>query len=479
MKFNAGKWSSSVEDTENFAGGKAYSESAELEFASISLTSFLKDQFYRSESEVMDRILQLMEKLDKKFVAKTAIYARTKFNMRSVSHLIAAEIAHSVKGESWTKNFFKNVVIRPDDALEILAYYFHKYKKPIPNSLKKGLRLALSKFNDYQIAKYKASKSSVKMVDVLNLLHVKPIKDNKTAFKKLVKNELASKDTWEAMLTQAGQKAEGEEELAELKKDAWDKLLKEDKLGYFALLRNLRNIKNQAPELISIALKNLTNSEKIRNSRVLPFRFSTAYRELKKVDSSRDILKSINEAAEISLKNVPKFKGKTLVVLDGSGSMDGKPIEIGALFAAMLYKTNNADYMTFSDDAEYRSLNDSDSVLTIAEEIERSIQSSGTNFHAIFESVNKAYDRIIILSDMQGWVGGDSARKELKEYKLKYKCEPKIFSFDLDSYGTLQFPEKNVFCLAGLSEKVFDVMSLLEKDKDALVEDIRKIELKE
>jgi hypothetical protein len=39
------------------------------------------------------------------------------------------------------------------------------------------------------------------------------------------------------------------------------------------------------------------------------------------------------------------------------------------------------------------------------------------------------------------------------------------------------FPEKNVYCLAGFSEKVFDIIKLLETDKDALINEIEKIEL--
>jgi 60 kDa SS-A/Ro ribonucleoprotein len=40
----------------------------------------------------------------------------------------------------------------------------------------------------------------------------------------------------------------------------------------------------------------------------------------------------------------------------------------------------------------------------------------------------------------------------------------------------MQFPEKNVFCMAGFSDKVFTTMKLLETDKAALVNQIKKIE---
>ena len=40
-----------------------------------------------------------------------------------------------------------------------------------------------------------------------------------------------------------------------------------------------------------------------------------------------------------------------------------------------------------------------------------------------------------------------------------------------------QFPENNVYCLAGFSDKIFDIMKLLESDKKALVKKIEEVEL--
>jgi hypothetical protein len=52
-----------------------------------------------------------------------------------------------------------------------------------------------------------------------------------------------------------------------------------------------------------------------------------------------------------------------------------------------------------------------------------------------------------------------------------------VYSFDLQGYGSLQFPEQNVFALAGFSDKVFDLMQLLETDRIALIREIEKSEL--
>lgn len=145
------------------------------------------------------------------------------------------------------------------------------------------------------------------------------------------------------------------------------------------------------------------------------------------------------------------------------------------MYIVALVKHNNADFIVFSDSSEYRNLNPADSTLTIAGSIP--FMSGGTNFHSIFNKANKAYNRIIILSDMQGWVGYDNPTSTFNTYKKKYNCNPKVFSFDLAGEGTLQFPENDVYCLAGFSEKTLDIMKLLEQDKNALINEIEKIEL--
>ena len=184
---------------------------------------------------------------------------------------------------------------------------------------------------------------------------------------------------------------------------------------------------------------------------------------------------AINEALEVSIQNVPKFDGETLVVMDVSGSMMGRASEIASLFGAVLAKANNCDVMTFATDASYKSYNPLDSVMSIRNIFKYS--GGGTNFKAIFTKANKKYDRIIILSDMQGWMGYTSPSSQFNSYKNKFEAKPFVYSWDLAGYGTLQLPENNVFTLAGFSDKVFQIMSLLEEDKQALLNEIRSVQL--
>lgn len=475
--------------TVNLAGGEAFKTSPELELVSALLTSFLEDKYYEKGEKRQSRIEELIPKIDPKFAAQASIFARNEFGMRSVSHVVAGQIAGTVKGEQWTKHYFDKVVRRPDDMLEILSYYQSKFGKTEPAALKKGFAQALIRFDAYQLAKYRGNGKSVKLVDVVNLVHPKPTE----AITALVRDELRNNATFESKLSAT----KGD---TEKKAEAWTDLIESRRIGYLALLRNLRNILQDAPEALPKALELLTNEKLIRKSLVLPFQMLTAYQELEKVNRSSDVLSALSRALDISFQNVPQFDGKTLVVVDHSGSMGagyGSPFMKGAIFGLALARSSNADLMHFGSTAEYLSFNKSDSTLTLARwldglnkgylgrwEIWGTSSATpphevghGTNFHAIFQKANVKYDRIVIISDMQGWMGFNHPGSAFSEYKARTKSDPMIYSWDMAGHGTLQFPERNIAALAGWSEKVFDIMKLVETDKQALVNTIRKIEL--
>jgi hypothetical protein len=78
---------------------------------------------------------------------------------------------------------------------------------------------------------------------------------------------------------------------------------------------------------------------------------------------------------------------------------------------------------------------------------------------------------------MQGWMGYETPTRQFAEYKSKFGANPFVYSWDLAGLGTLQLPEKNVFALAGFSDKVFDIMKMMELDKKALYNEIKAIQL--
>ncbi len=473
----------------NRAGGQAYAQTPETKLAGILLTSFAQNQFYRDAKTTFGELVKLLTEVDSEFAAKAAVYARNTFGMRSITHVLAAELAAYASGQPWAKAFYDRIVARPDDMLEITAYYFAKGGKTIPNAMKKGFANAFDKFDGYQLAKYRGESKAVKLIDLVNLVHPTPTKRNAKALQELVNDTLRAQNTWEAKLTQAGQKAETADQKKEQKAAVWTELLSGNRLGYFALLRNLRNIAEQAPGMMETVVAQLTDRSRIKKSKVLPFRFLTAMDAIRSADlpkkASRMLEKALAEALEISMDNVPVFDGRTLVVLDDSGSMTWgvnksigkKPIEIGAIFAAILYKSNDADMMRFSDSASYLKPYFGDAAMSIADRLIKSASSGGTNFHSIFEKAKYKYERIIILSDMQGWIGGNTPNKAFEAYKTRTGANPFIYSFDLQGYGSMQFPQNKVFALSGFSDKVFDLMEMLETDRHALVNEIKAIEL--
>lgn len=478
-------------DKVNLAGGNAYSQSAKGELVAHLLTSMVQDQFYRKAEDGADRLIQLVRGVEPQFAAKAAIFARNEFHMRSVTHIVASEIPAIVKGERWTKNFIDKVVARPDDALEIFALYLARYGKPVPNSLKKGLAMGLSKFDAHQLAKYRAEDKAVSMVDIFNLVHPKPTADNAEAFGKLVDGELRQVNTWENKVSAAGTS----ENKTEAKSQAWGELIEAKKLGYMAALRNLRNIAQDAPEHLDSVLSYIANPKAVANSKQLPFRFISALEAIEGADlpngAVTKIRRALNSALDASFSNVPKFEGRTLIALDRSSSMtstysskNGKAaVDYAIPLAVGLLKTNDADFMLYESKAQYvRDLNVDDTFTTLAQDIRKRCRGGGTNVSSVFESAKGKYDRIIILSDNESWVeryrGGNPA-KGLEVYKLRTGANPFVYAMDLTGYGDLMFPEKGrkVAHVSGFSDKVFDLFGALEQDPEAVVRKIEAIVL--
>ena len=337
----------------------------------------------------------------------------------------------------------------------------------------------------YQLGRYRAESKAFSMVDAVNLIHPQ----SSEAIAALVNGTLRSQ-SWETELTQAGQTAETDEDKAEAKSEAWGKMVMTGKIGQLALLRNLRNILQDADAVTrDEALRLLTDEDRILRSRLFPFQFQTAADALGEVAGSKRTIAALEEAMDIACANVPKFEGSTLVVVDESGSMmsarsasgekgvDRSVLDIAAVFAGVLYRSqDDVDLMKFSDQAMYMQPK-SGNVMGIAAEVRGRPIGRGTDFRTIFPTATRKYDRIVILSDMQGWMGYNTPGAEFAAYKQAHDANPHVYSFDLTGYGTMQFPEHQVYAMAGFSAKVFDVMKLLEQDRNALVHKIEAVEL--
>lgn len=266
-----------------------------------------EDTYYEGGESVSQRIAKLIPDVDPVRVAELAIAARNQAKLRSVPLFIVREMARIESHKPLVANTLNEVIQRADELAEFLAIYWKEKKQPLSAQVKKGLARAFTKFDEYALSKYNQD-NKVKLRDVLFLCHAKPQdKKQEALWKRLVNDELKPADTWETALSASN----GDETT---KKEAWERLLKEKKLGAMALLRNLRNFEksNVDLDLVRNALKTC------KTERVLPFRFITAvkYAPRWQVELEELMLRAVEDKKPL--------KGKTVVIIDVSGSMSGR-----------------------------------------------------------------------------------------------------------------------------------------------------------
>lgn len=440
----------------NFAGGKAFSMNPQMELVHAVLTTFLDSKFYESGGERLERIKSLIAQNKPEFVSKLAQVARTEFNLRSVSHVLIGELAKTHKGDSLVKDTIVACAIRPDDLIEIVAYV----GKPIPKQVKRGVRNALLKFDRYKLAKYKGEGKDITLVDLFNLTHPKvqhANKEQKKAWKDLMDGNLASFDTWETEISNTKDK-----------KKAWSELILEKKLGYMALLRNLNNlIKNDVSDkVIDSAVKQLTDEKAVLKSRQLPFRFTTAYKNVK---GNRKLTDAISVAMDIAVQNTPILSGKTLIAVDSSGSMSSC-MDKAAIFGATLVKSNaNADLILYDTSVKELNVSTRTPVIDLAQTIKEAAMGGGTetslvfrHAYALFNDKGKKYDRIIIISDNESW-NEHSVQATYNEFKKLTESDPFVYAIDIQGYGTKDVEGSKVFHLAGWADRLLDFVGRMEQ----------------
>ena len=260
-----------------------------------------ENSFYEDGESIADRILETIAKVEPKKVAEIAIEAREKMKLRHVPLLIVRQMAKLPTHKSLVSETLSRVIQRADELTEFLAIYWKNGREKLSGQVKKGLAKAFPKFSAYDLAKYNQD-GAVKLRDVLFLCHAKP-KDEEQAevWKKLIAGTLESPDTWEVSLS-AGKD----------KKETWERLIAEKKLGALAYLRNLRNMKqaNVSDKVVKDGLKELNVKW------ALPFRFITAARYAPNLEPELEqlLFKSCAERT--------KLKGVTIILIDVSGSMD-------------------------------------------------------------------------------------------------------------------------------------------------------------
>ena len=347
-----------------------------------------ESQFYEDGIEIAGRIAELVPKVEAERVAALAIEAREQMKLRHVPLLLVREMARHKTHRGLVAETLERIIQRADELCEFVAIYWKDGRVPLSGQVKKGLAAAFPKFDEYQLAKYDRG-GPVKLRDVLFLCHAKP-RDDKQAgvWKKLIWGRLAVPDTWEVALSSGADKRE-----------AWTRLLAENKLGALALLRNLRNMKEAAveDELILGALRTANTQ------RVLPFRFLAAARYAPQWEEALEQL-MLKSAAEQE-----KLSGKTILLVDVSGSMNwaiSKRSEMkrtdAAYGLAVLLREigERVSVFSFSDHLVEVPARRG---FALRDAIDTSQTHNGTYLGKAVEQLNEKerYDRLIVITDEQ------------------------------------------------------------------------------
>ena len=353
-------------------------------------------EFYEDGVQIAGRVHELVPKVDAAKVAALAVEARGKMKLRHAPLLLVREMARHATHRALVGETLECVIQRADELSEFVAIYWAGGRQPLSAQVKKGLAAAFGKFDEYALAKYDRT-GTVRLRDVLFLSHARPVDEAQAAlWKRLAENELATPDTWEVALSAAG-RGDGQE-----KREVWERLLAERKLGALALLRNLRNLHaaGVSEELVLSALAAL------KTERVLPFRFLAAARNAPQWEEALET--AMFRALET---RTGKLAGHTVVLVDVSGSMES-PLSArsemrrtdAAYGLAILLReiAEKVTIYTFSDRAQRVA---SRRGMALRDALEKSQPHSGTHLGAALKQVEgevrEGYDRLVVITDEQ------------------------------------------------------------------------------
>lgn len=373
-------------DVRTAGGSPAFAHTNPLQQLRRSVLACLlwEDQFYEDGKTIGERITEECAKVSPQQLADLAVEARSSFNLRHVPLLLLAELAKRMF--AGTSVAIEKAIQRPDELAEFLSVYWRDGKRPIAKQIKKGLALAFRKFDAYSLAKYNRD-GAIKLRDVLFLVHAKP-KDEAQGeiWKNLVNGTLQSPDTWEVELSSGKDKRE-----------TFERLIRDGKLGYLALLRNLRNMAEAKCD--STLVRDAILARKNGAHRVLPFRYVAAARACPQFEPAID--QSLSEA----ISELPILGGKTAVLVDVSGSMD---VPLSA--RSDLTRKDAAAALASIIHGDIRMFSFANQVIEVpprrgmagVDAIVKS-QGGGTQLFDAIDAINRQvpYDRLIVITDEQ------------------------------------------------------------------------------
>ena len=488
-------------DAVNEAGGRAYALPPKHALAQYAATGCLNSTFYAGADEQLATVLKLCRAVEPAFIAKTAVYARSKGYMKDLPALLCAVLAartSTLEGRKLLMDVFPKVI---DDA-RMLRNFVQIVRSGVTRrkslgSLPKFLvREWIGKRDD--AALFRASVGNdPSLADVVKMVHQKP----KTKSREALFGYLVGRPHDEAALPEVVRQYEAFKSGASkqvpdvpfqmltalpLSKDDWKQIARNAPWQMTRMNLNTfaRHGVFEDQELVRTVAGRLRNPELIAKAKVFPYQLMVAHAQAGG-DVPGEVREALQDAMEIAIGNVPKLGGGVFVFPDVSGSMQSpvtgyrkgsttavRCVDVAALVAASVLRQNpHAQVVPFSDHVVKAMLNPRDSVMTNAKRL-ASLPSGGTNCSAPLRELNRRKatgDLLIYVSDNESWVDtvihgrfGGSGTQTMKEWSEFKQRNPgaKLVCIDIQPYGTTQAKEReDVLNIGGFSDRVFDVIA--------------------
>ncbi|AHH20817.1 TROVE domain-containing protein [Nocardia nova SH22a] len=489
-----------------FEGAPGYARDAQSELFLLAVTNMVgEDTFYEQASDRDNRFATLVRQValtDFDWLTRFAHWLRTEANMRSAPIVLAAEAAKARldAGESGGRDIIKTVLQRADEPGEMLSYWHTHYGRKLPKPVKRGIADAARRlYRERSYLKWDSDTRAIRFADVIQLTHPDPdgaqaiddlyhyvigrrigvehlsIPDTlatlraNAEFKRRTGEDIdrmAADGSLEQVLADAGMTWEALSAFGAWTAARWEAMI--PSMGYMALLRNLRNFDQAGVSDVVAATvaARLSDPDEVARSRQLPMRFLSAYRAAPSLRWSYPL----EQALDASLANVPELQGRTLIMIDTSGSMRSAFSKDGTLMrwdAAVVFglalarRCQTADVVSYSNDGIRFQLEPGESLLRSIERWKTGgyFIGGGTNTAGVTQAAYDRHDRVVILTDEQA-SGRDPGAVIPKTVPL--------YTWNLAGHRlghTGGAPNRHAF--GGLSDAAFKMIPLLERGRDA------------
>jgi len=240
-------------------------------------------------------------------------------------------------------------------------------------------------------------------------------------------------------------------------------------MGYMALLRNLRNFDQAgvSDATAKTVADKLSDPDEVASSRQFPFRFLAAYQTAPSLRWAWPLEQALNH----SLANVPELAGRTLILVDRSGSMwtklsdrsDLLRSDAAALFGtALAMRAQHADLVQYGTHSALVPFQRGESVLPIV--TNRFTKMGGTNTWGAVRQQYRGHDRVVIVTDEQAH---DDYGREFHPGGMSRDVP--IYTWNLAGHKPGSLPSGHGtrnFVFGGLTDAAFRMIPLLEAGRD-------------